>query len=168
MNISIIGPGVIGSLWAIKLSQAGHNVSLWELAPIDNSIDLSLDRQTPHFPSVTISRSYQKGSSDLHGQGLASRRSNHPTASIISWPWHHSHVHAQRNGRGRPEIAPNWCSPGSIGDHHPSGIQTQSQQCIRHRNRPNSIGCLTSRVNMHFFSWCAGTRLTCRELESWE
>ncbi|MEZ8631676.1 2-dehydropantoate 2-reductase [Vibrio lentus] len=45
MNISIIGPGAIGSLWAIKLLQAGHNVSLWSRSA-DNSIDLSLDGQT--------------------------------------------------------------------------------------------------------------------------
>ncbi|OBS93363.1 2-dehydropantoate 2-reductase [Vibrio tasmaniensis] len=44
MNISIIGPGAIGSLWAIKLSQAGHNVSLWSRST-DNSIDVSLDGQ---------------------------------------------------------------------------------------------------------------------------
>ncbi len=29
MNIVILGPGAIGSLWATKLKQAGHNVSLW-------------------------------------------------------------------------------------------------------------------------------------------
>lgn len=29
MNITIVGPGAIGSLWAVKLSQAGHTVSLW-------------------------------------------------------------------------------------------------------------------------------------------
>ncbi|KJY82265.1 2-dehydropantoate 2-reductase [Vibrio galatheae] len=29
MNIAIVGPGAIGSLWAIKLKTAGHNVSLW-------------------------------------------------------------------------------------------------------------------------------------------
>lgn len=28
MNITIVGPGAIGSLWACKLHQAGHNVSL--------------------------------------------------------------------------------------------------------------------------------------------
>ncbi|MFA0053985.1 2-dehydropantoate 2-reductase [Vibrio echinoideorum] len=44
MNITIVGPGAIGSLWAIKLSQAGHNVSLWSRST-DNSIDLSLDGQ---------------------------------------------------------------------------------------------------------------------------
>lgn len=32
-------------MWAIKLSQAGHNVSLWSRSA-DNSIDLSLDGQT--------------------------------------------------------------------------------------------------------------------------
>ncbi|WP_261885338.1 2-dehydropantoate 2-reductase [Vibrio pomeroyi] len=45
MNITIVGPGAIGSLWAIKLLQAGHNVSLWSRSS-DNSIDLSLDEQT--------------------------------------------------------------------------------------------------------------------------
>lgn len=29
MNIVIVGPGAIGSLWAYKLYQAGHKVSLW-------------------------------------------------------------------------------------------------------------------------------------------
>ncbi|MFV0450271.1 MAG: 2-dehydropantoate 2-reductase [Vibrio sp.] len=29
MNIVIVGPGAIGSLWAYKLRQAGHKVSLW-------------------------------------------------------------------------------------------------------------------------------------------
>jgi 2-dehydropantoate 2-reductase len=29
MNIVIIGPGAIGSLWAYSLHQAGHNVSVW-------------------------------------------------------------------------------------------------------------------------------------------
>ncbi|MEZ8040250.1 2-dehydropantoate 2-reductase [Vibrio sp. 1F263] len=45
MNITIVGPGAIGSLWAIKLLQAGHNVALWSRSA-DNSIDLSLDEQT--------------------------------------------------------------------------------------------------------------------------
>ncbi|CAK1819876.1 2-dehydropantoate 2-reductase [Vibrio crassostreae] len=45
MNITIVGPGAIGSLWAIKLLQAGHNVSLWSRSS-DTSIDLSLDEQT--------------------------------------------------------------------------------------------------------------------------
>ncbi|MEZ9656160.1 2-dehydropantoate 2-reductase [Vibrio splendidus] len=44
MNITIVGPGAIGSLWAIKLLQAGHNVSLWSRST-DNSINLSLDGQ---------------------------------------------------------------------------------------------------------------------------
>ncbi|MGF1744503.1 2-dehydropantoate 2-reductase [Vibrio minamisatsumaniensis] len=44
MNITIVGPGAIGSLWAIKLLQAGHNVSLWSRAT-DTTIDLSLDGQ---------------------------------------------------------------------------------------------------------------------------
>ncbi|MEZ9657744.1 2-dehydropantoate 2-reductase [Vibrio sp. 10N.261.52.F3] len=50
MNITIVGPGAIGSLWAIKLLQAGHNVSLWSRSS-DHSIELSLDGQ----PSLPIS-----------------------------------------------------------------------------------------------------------------
>ncbi|UWZ98125.1 2-dehydropantoate 2-reductase [Vibrio splendidus] len=45
MNITIVGPGAIGSLWATKLLQAGHNVSLWSRSS-ETSIDLSLDEQT--------------------------------------------------------------------------------------------------------------------------
>ncbi|MCK8087809.1 2-dehydropantoate 2-reductase [Vibrio sp. 1CM8B] len=45
MNITIVGPGAIGSLWAIKLLQAGHNVSLWSRSP-ETSINLTLDEQT--------------------------------------------------------------------------------------------------------------------------
>ncbi|WP_373958671.1 2-dehydropantoate 2-reductase [Vibrio gigantis] len=45
MNITIVGPGAIGSLWAIKLFQAGHNVSLWSRSSAP-SVDLSLDEQT--------------------------------------------------------------------------------------------------------------------------
>ncbi|CAH6903122.1 2-dehydropantoate 2-reductase [Vibrio chagasii] len=44
MNITIVGPGAIGALWAIKLLQAGHNVSLWSRSS-DPSVDLSLDEQ---------------------------------------------------------------------------------------------------------------------------
>lgn len=29
MNIVVVGPGAIGSLWAYKLAQAGHNVAVW-------------------------------------------------------------------------------------------------------------------------------------------
>ncbi|ULN64867.1 2-dehydropantoate 2-reductase [Vibrio gigantis] len=45
MNITIVGPGAIGALWAIKLLQAGHNVSLWSRSSAP-SVDLSLDEQT--------------------------------------------------------------------------------------------------------------------------
>ncbi|MHA2938605.1 2-dehydropantoate 2-reductase [Vibrio sp. RC27] len=33
MNIVIVGPGAIGSLWAFHLSQAGHSVSVWLRQP---------------------------------------------------------------------------------------------------------------------------------------
>ncbi|MEC7941662.1 MAG: 2-dehydropantoate 2-reductase [Pseudomonadota bacterium] len=44
MNITIVGPGAIGALWAIKLLQTGHNVSLWSRS-FGPSVDLSLDEQ---------------------------------------------------------------------------------------------------------------------------
>ncbi|CAH7163659.1 2-dehydropantoate 2-reductase [Vibrio chagasii] len=44
MNITIVGPGAIGALWAIKLLQAGHNVSLWSRSS-EPSVELSLDEQ---------------------------------------------------------------------------------------------------------------------------
>ncbi len=33
MNIVVIGPGAIGSLWAYHLHQAGHRVSVWSTKP---------------------------------------------------------------------------------------------------------------------------------------
>lgn len=50
MNITIVGPGAIGSLWAVKLLQAGHSVSLWSRSS-DTSTDLSLDG----LPSLSFS-----------------------------------------------------------------------------------------------------------------
>ncbi|MDD1825031.1 2-dehydropantoate 2-reductase [Photobacterium sp. ZSDE20] len=44
MNITIVGPGAIGSLWATKLLQAGHNISLWSRSS-EISTNLSLDEQ---------------------------------------------------------------------------------------------------------------------------
>jgi 2-dehydropantoate 2-reductase len=44
VNITIVGPGAIGALWAIKLLQAGHNVSLWSRSS-EPSVELSLDEQ---------------------------------------------------------------------------------------------------------------------------
>ncbi len=46
MNIVIVGPGAIGSLWAYKLTQAGHNVSLWSRKE-QNSLSLQLDALDP-------------------------------------------------------------------------------------------------------------------------
>lgn len=43
VNIVILGPGAVGSLWALKLQQAGHKVALWarENAP---TLSLQLDQ----------------------------------------------------------------------------------------------------------------------------
>ena len=44
MNIVVVGPGAIGSLWAYKLHQAGHNVALWG-TQTSSQWKLSLDDQ---------------------------------------------------------------------------------------------------------------------------
>ncbi len=45
MNIVVVGPGAIGSLWACKLHQAGHNIALWGTQSAQQW-ELSLDDQT--------------------------------------------------------------------------------------------------------------------------
>lgn len=50
MNITILGPGAIGSLWACYLSKAGHRVSLWQRQP-SNIQPLTLSEQLYSFPS---------------------------------------------------------------------------------------------------------------------
>ncbi|MDD9179938.1 MULTISPECIES: 2-dehydropantoate 2-reductase [Aliivibrio] len=42
MNITILGPGAVGSLWACYLQKAGHNVSLWTRNSIPSELPLSL------------------------------------------------------------------------------------------------------------------------------
>ncbi len=42
MNITILGPGAIGCLYAYKLHQAGHRVSVWGRTPQD-SVTIALD-----------------------------------------------------------------------------------------------------------------------------
>ncbi|MDK9779493.1 MULTISPECIES: 2-dehydropantoate 2-reductase [unclassified Vibrio] len=57
MNILILGPGAIGSLWATKFQFAGHNVSLWGRTS-DSKQQLQLDDApainftNQHLPSV--------------------------------------------------------------------------------------------------------------------
>lgn len=57
MNILILGPGAVGSLWATKLKLAGHNVSLWgrssnseQLLQLDDNPAINFSNQ--HIPSV--------------------------------------------------------------------------------------------------------------------
>ncbi|MEH0672006.1 2-dehydropantoate 2-reductase [Vibrio owensii] len=57
MNILILGPGAVGSLWATKFKLAGHNVSLWgrssnseQLLQLDDNPATSFSNQ--HIPSV--------------------------------------------------------------------------------------------------------------------
>ncbi|WP_282065190.1 2-dehydropantoate 2-reductase [Vibrio rotiferianus] len=57
MNILILGPGAVGSLWATKFQFAGHNVSLWGRTS-DSKQQLQLDDApainfaNQHLPSV--------------------------------------------------------------------------------------------------------------------
>ena len=57
MNILILGPGAVGSLWATKFKLAGHNVSLWgrssnseQLLQLDDHPAISFSNQ--HISSV--------------------------------------------------------------------------------------------------------------------
>lgn len=57
MNILILGPGAVGSLWATKFQFAGHNVSLWGrssnsqlLLQLDDAPAINFANQ--HLPSV--------------------------------------------------------------------------------------------------------------------
>lgn len=57
MNILILGPGAVGSLWATKFKLAGHNVSLWgrnsnseQLLQLDDNPAICFSNQ--HIPSV--------------------------------------------------------------------------------------------------------------------
>ncbi|HDM8233641.1 TPA: 2-dehydropantoate 2-reductase [Vibrio campbellii] len=57
MNILILGPGAVGSLWATKFKLAGHNVSLWgrssnseQLLQLDDNPAISFSNQ--RIPSV--------------------------------------------------------------------------------------------------------------------
>ncbi|YCO04340.1 2-dehydropantoate 2-reductase [Vibrio sp. VNB-15] len=57
MNILILGPGAVGSLWATKFKHAGHNVSLWgrsseskQQLQLDDNLPTSFTNQ--HIPSV--------------------------------------------------------------------------------------------------------------------
>ncbi|NOH22999.1 2-dehydropantoate 2-reductase [Vibrio europaeus] len=46
VNILILGPGAIGSLWATKFEASGHNVSLWSTSS-EPRLTLQLDHQPP-------------------------------------------------------------------------------------------------------------------------
>lgn len=46
MNILVVGPGAIGSLWAHSLAQAGHNLSLWSRNE-SNHCSVTLDGHAP-------------------------------------------------------------------------------------------------------------------------
>lgn len=43
VNITILGPGAVGSLWACYLQKAGHNVSLWTRSSTPSELSLSLN-----------------------------------------------------------------------------------------------------------------------------
>lgn len=46
MNILILGPGAVGSLWAHKFKQAGHNVSVWSTSA-EPQLALQFEQQAP-------------------------------------------------------------------------------------------------------------------------
>ncbi|WP_103881603.1 2-dehydropantoate 2-reductase [Vibrio hangzhouensis] len=54
MNITILGPGAVGTLYAYKLHQAGHNVSVWGRTATD-TVTISID-QSPEVALANRSR----------------------------------------------------------------------------------------------------------------
>ena len=50
VNITILGPGAVGSLWACYLQKAGHNVSLWTRSstPSERSLSLNAKDNSSH------------------------------------------------------------------------------------------------------------------------
>lgn len=48
MNITILGAGAIGSLWACHLADAGHNVSIWSHKPEKSDVSITLDDKNPN------------------------------------------------------------------------------------------------------------------------
>lgn len=63
MNITIVGPGAIGSLWACKLQQAGHTVGLWQRRASQPQGQLQLDEQATRRFSLNDSNALSQ--SDL-------------------------------------------------------------------------------------------------------
>ncbi len=61
MNITIVGPGAIGSLWAYKLQQSGHSVALWQRNTQTSPFPLQLDNEAcitiPSNDSVLLANS---------------------------------------------------------------------------------------------------------------
>lgn len=54
MNIAVLGPGAIGSLWASRLHSAGHTVSLWS-RQTSPTLSIQLDQRQPtHFINNSI------------------------------------------------------------------------------------------------------------------
>ncbi|NOH30869.1 2-dehydropantoate 2-reductase [Vibrio mediterranei] len=54
MNITILGPGAIGSLYAYKLHQAGHRASVWGRSPQDTVV-IELDGGSAiHLPNCDV------------------------------------------------------------------------------------------------------------------
>ena len=63
LNITVLGAGAIGSLWAYKLAESGHNTSLWLRHSADHTHRLKLDDQ-PDISFVANS-SFHLSQSDL-------------------------------------------------------------------------------------------------------
>ncbi len=58
MNITVLGPGAVGSLWACYLQKAGHNVSLWtrNSIPFELSFSLNAKENSSHSFSCNVQK----------------------------------------------------------------------------------------------------------------
>ncbi|MCG9543399.1 2-dehydropantoate 2-reductase [Vibrio sp. Isolate33] len=132
MNITIVGPGAIGSLWAIKLLQAGHNVSLWSRSS-DTSIDLSLDEQTSlSFSNNNIDK---LSASDLVIVTVKAWQVKEATTPLLQYLEPDTILMFMHNGMGAvDEIA-------SQIDAHPVVLATTTQAAFKpDRNRVSHTG----------------------------
>ncbi|MDD9157093.1 2-dehydropantoate 2-reductase [Aliivibrio sp. S4TY2] len=65
MNITVLGPGAVGSLWACYLQKAGHNVSLWTRNSIPSELPLYLNAKENSSHSFSCNNKESLSQCDL-------------------------------------------------------------------------------------------------------
>lgn len=101
VNIVILGPGAIGSLWAIKLKHAGHQVSLWSTSQSETAL-VQLDQNEPEVFDHRSTQSLSQADLLL----VTVKAWQVETAITPLIPWLHSDtiITLMHNGMGTAEI----------------------------------------------------------------